>query len=633
MKFFARLCRDHARAIVLICVLITIPVAMGVSFLEVRAGQKDLIPSRMETARTLGQVDQLFGGTTNEYPMVESDELLAYPMIKKFLLFEEAMSEALGTDDYVYIQHYLTAFAGNALAEAQKQYGPMARDISTILRLAEGTMVPDPNDPAKKIPFEQVIEDGVRQYLANPVAYKWTVGKKGSALLSEDFKFAKILIKVNPELDSPQRKDFADRAETFFHSYFEDGEVPAAVYVTGDPSIDKDLEDYVLSSSWLMAVMALGLLMLLLYLTFQRVTDIFLPLIVIVFTVIWIYGLMGWLNMPFTVVSALIGPLVLGISLGNMVHMMGRFYEEFGTGREPRLAAYKAVLTVGVAVFLACITTVFGFASFGFSDMDILRQFGYMAAAGITLCFIFCVTLLPALMSLREERRLRRGTTGRAPRGVAIFARDGNSFIDRGLARIAAISQKDPRGVVIIYVILVIVCVLGTFRLTTTPDLRALAPQDIPSLQAQYVEESVFGGIQQDVVLITGDVLRPDVQAAVLSFQNGLAQTPYFSVEGTSSVAELIRDYRLQAGEATEGTNGVPASEAEAISDLAAIGTLFGPQEGKLISEDHRAALVTVFSEGAKSNVGSGRQERMSLTLPRRRRSTASKASSTRWAG
>ena len=152
MKFFARLCRDHARAIVLICVLMTIPVAVGVSFLEVRAGQKDLIPTRMETARTLNQVDQLFGGTTNEYPMVESDELLTYPMIKKFLLFETAMAETLGTDDYVYIQHFLTAFAGNALAEAQKQYGPMARDISTILRLAEGTMVPNPENPAEKIP-------------------------------------------------------------------------------------------------------------------------------------------------------------------------------------------------------------------------------------------------------------------------------------------------------------------------------------------------------------------------------------------------------------------------------------------------------------------------------------------------
>ena len=375
------------------------------------------------------------------------------------------------------------------------------------------------------------------------------MGKKGSALLSEDGKFAKILIKVNPEMDSPQRKDFADRAEAFFHSYFEDGEVPATVYVTGDPSIDKDLEDYVLSSSWMMAVIALLLLMLLLYLTFQRVTDIFLPLIVIVFTVIWIYGLMGWLNMPFTVVSALIGPLVLGISLGNMVHMMGRFYEEFGIGKEPHQAAYKAVLTVGVAVFLACITTVFGFASFGFSDLDILREFGYMAAAGIALCFIFCVTLLPALMSLREERRLRRGTAGRAPRGVAIFATDGNSFIDRGLGRIAAISQKDPRGVVIIYLFIVVICILGTFRLTTTPDLRALAPQDIPSLQAQYLGESVFGGIQQDVVLITGDVLSPDVQAAVLAFQDDIAQTRFFSTEGTSSVAELIRDYRLRQGE------------------------------------------------------------------------------------
>ena len=121
MSFFARLCRDHARAVVLVCVLLTIPVAVGMSFLEIRAGQKDLIPTKYETARTLEEVNQLFGGTTNEYPMVESDALLTYPMIKKFLLLEAAMAEALGEDDYVYIQHYLSAYGQNVVEQARQE--------------------------------------------------------------------------------------------------------------------------------------------------------------------------------------------------------------------------------------------------------------------------------------------------------------------------------------------------------------------------------------------------------------------------------------------------------------------------------------------------------------------------------
>ncbi len=615
MSFFARLCRDHARAVVIVCVLLTLPVAAGMFFIEIRAGQRDLIPSRFESSRTLAEVDRLFGGTTNEYPMVESDGLLKYPMIKKFLLMEDEMAEAVGEDDYVYVQHYLSGFGLNMLDQARQravqEYGVTAEaaalilsDVPAMIGYGEGMMQEDPFNPGVLKPFEQIIEEGVGAYLANPVGYKWTVEKTGSALLSRDARYAKILLKVNPELDSPQRKAFAVRAEDFFHSYFEGGETAATVHISGDPSIDKDLEDYVLSSTWIMALIALAVLMLLLYFTFQRFTDVLLPLAVIVLTAVWIYGIMGWFHLPFTVVSAIIGPLVLGISLGNLVYMMGRFYEEFGLGSGPRQAAHKAVVTVGVAIFLACITTVFGFVSFGFSDFDVLQEFGYMTAAGITMCFVFSVTFLPALMILREERRLRRGVT-RAPRGVKIFAGDSNSRTDRFLGRIAAISQGSPVAVVVIYGFIVFICIMGTFRLTTTPDLRALAPQDIPSLQAQYLQEDIFGGQQQDVILLTGDILQPEVMAAMHAFQEDISEAPYFSLDSSASIGELVHDYRMEMGLVPAGGDfaaGLPADRAEAERDLQAIGALFGPQEGKLVSDDHQAALITVFSEGATSN-------------------------------
>jgi uncharacterized protein len=615
LSFFARLCRDHARAVIIVCLLLTIPMAVGMSFIKLRAGQKDLIPSRLETSRTLGQVDQLFGGTTNEYPMVESDALLTYPMIKKLLLFEKAMADALGEDQYVYVQHFLSAYGQNVVEQARQaavaqgltpeQAAQILTDVAMVLEFGEGTSQPDPADPARIVPFEQVIEEGVSQYLADPVVYKWTVEKEGSALLSGDHRYAKILIKVNPALDSPQRKAFAKRAEEFFHSYFEGGEAPAAVYVSGDPSIDKDLEDYVSSSSWIMVVIALAMLMVLLYLTFRRVTDVLLPLVVIVLTMVWVYGLMGWLKLPFTLVSAIIGPLLLGICLGKLIHLMGRFYEESGAGKEPPAAAHRAVMTVGVAIFLACVTTIFGFASFGLSDLDILQEFGYMAAAGIAFCFVFSVTFLPAMMGLRDQRRQRRGA-GRPPRGVRIFDRESDSPVDRLLGRIAGISQKDPRSVVILYGFVVLLCVISTFKLTTMPDLRALAPQDIPSLQAQYMQEGIFGGQQQDVVLLTGDVLQPETLAAMHAFQDDLAGNPYFGENGSSSIAELIHDYRVETGEAAAGglfEESLPADAAGAEQDLASIAAVFGPQEGKLVSQDHQAALITVFSGGARSNV------------------------------
>lgn len=604
MKFFARLCRDHAGWVILVCIALTVPVAAGMGSIQVKAGQKDLVPTKYEASRTIREVDELFGGINNEVPIVESDYLLSYPMIKKFLLLEEAMAEEVSEEYYVSVEHFLAGFARNMINEARKRYGPAIKDISTIIRFGEGTLVPNPSNPQETVPFERAIEEGVAQYLANPVAHKWIVEKEGSALLSRDGRYAAIWIKVSPDLDTKGMREAARRFEDFFHAYFEDGEVPATVSISGDPSIDRDLENYVFQSTWLLALIAVFVLMALLYLTFQRFTDIFLPLLVIIISAVWIYGLMGWLNIPYTMVSAILGPLVLGISLGNLVYMMSRFYEEFGIRRDQRDAAYRAVITVGVAIFLACITTFFGFTSFGFSDFDVLQQFGFMGAVGIGICFLLSVTLLPALMILREDRRKRRAGS-RVPRGVAIFSAGGNTRFDRLMAKIAGISQDRPRAVVAIYALAVLACVMGTFRLTTTPDLRVLAPQDIPSLQAQYRQERIFGGVQQDVLLITGDVLDPEVLAAMRRFQEEIASTPYFTSNGSSSLAELIQDFRAETGKTQPGDGlavSMPSSAKEAEEDLKTIGELFGPQEGKLISSDHRAALISIFSEGARNN-------------------------------
>ncbi len=609
MGFFARLCRDHPRWVVLICVLLTVPVAAGIGFIQVKAGQKDLIPTKYEASRTIKEVDQLFGGINTETALVESDHLLTYPMIRKFLLLEKAMAEEVGREYYVSVQHFLSGFARSAMNEYVKQAPENVRgllknvDLATLLPALEGLNLPNPSNPQETVPFSKVIEEGVAQYLANPVARKWTVEKEGSALLSRDGRYAAVWIKVNPDLDTEGSREAARRFENFFHSYFQDAETPATVTVSGDPSVDRDLENYVFQSTWLLALIAVLVLMALLYVTFQRMTDVFLPLVVIVISALWIYGLMGWFRLPYTMVSAIIAPLVLGISLGNVVYLMGRFYEELGLRGDEREAAQRAVITVGVAIFLACITTFFGFASFGFSDFDVLQHFGFMGGVGIGVCFILSVTLLPSLMIIREERRRKAGA--RVPRGITIFSAEGGTLYDRYMERIADISQDRPRAVVVIYALAVLACVLGTFRLTTTPDLRALAPQDIPSLQAQYRHERIFGGVQQDVLLLTGDVLDPQVLAATRRFQEELASTPYFTSNGSSSLAELIQDFRTETGKALPGSDAdasLPSSRLEAEEDLATIGELFGPQEGNLISADHRAAIVTIMSQGARDN-------------------------------
>ncbi len=606
MGFFARLSRDHAKAVVIICILLTLPVAVGMYRIKVKAGQKDLIPTKYETSRTLDQVNNLFGGITYEIPMVQSDHLMEYPMIKKFLLLEKEMKNQIGEQYYVSVQHYLTQFSYAAIAMA-KQQGIEINDISTILSLAEGTMQPSQLHPDQKLPFPQVIEEGVQINLNDPTFQKWQKKEGLQSFLSADSKSTQILVKINPNLSRVEEKEAATRIEDFFHSYFEGSDPPARVVVAGDPSINKDLEDYVYSSSWFLALLAFGLLLLLLYVFFQRITDVIFPLFTIAIATVWIYGLMGWIGYPYTEISIALGPLVLGISLGDLLYMITRFYEELGIRKQARKASTKAIVTVGVATFIAAVCTVVAFLSFQLSDFDILQQFGVMAAVGVGVAFIFTVTLLPSLMVLREDYRKSRGKEGPA-RGTKLFARERKFRVESLLERIAGASKQHASAVLVVFGFIVLICLLGSFRLTTEPDLRSLAPKGIPSLKAQHEEEAVFGGQQQDVLLLSGDVLKPEALLAMHDFQERLAATPYFDEGSTSSIGELVHDFVMSTsgGSAGQGSANfadyIPSSQAEVEAAIARIDSLTGPQEGFLISQDHQAALVNIMSAGAKTN-------------------------------
>jgi hypothetical protein len=590
---------------VLVCVLLTLPVAAGIFRIEVKAGQKDLIPSKYETKKTLDQKNQLFDGINYEIPMVQSDHLLEYPMIKKFLLLDKEAKKAIGEQYYSSIQHYLTQFSYMMLAMAKEQTGIEIKDISTAFMM-ENTMQPSPLHPGQMVPFQQVIEEGVQMQLADPTFQKWQAKEGLMSMLSADNKSAQILIKVNPDLSRADEKEAATRIENFFQSYFKDADPAARVVVSGDPSINKDLEEYVYKNSWFLALLAVALLLLLLYLFFQRITDVIFPLLLIAIATIWIYGLMGWIGYPYTEISIALGPLVLGISLGDLLYMITRFYEELGIRGEPRKASTKAIVTVGVATLIVAICTIVAFASFRLSDFDVLQQFGIMAAIGVGIAFIFTVTLLPSLMVLREDYRKARGKRIES-RSTRLFARERKARVESLLERVAALSKDHAPLILTVFSLLILAGFLGSSLLQTEPDLRALAPKGIESLKAQYEEEAIFGGQQQDVILLTGNILTPQGLMAMHDFQERLALTPYFDEESTGSLAEQIHDFMKgtspgAAQSPDDFVSYIPRSQAEAEDALARMDVMMGPQEGNMISMDHSAALVNIMTEGAKSN-------------------------------
>ncbi|MDE0173690.1 MAG: MMPL family transporter [Defluviicoccus sp.] len=147
-------------------------------------------------------------------------------------------------------------------------------------------------------------------------------------------------------------------------------------------------------------------------------------MLVVALSVMAAVGLGGWVGLPMTAPSAIAPVVVLTVAIASCVHIFSSFVHSMrgdtsGTptgratdtplpfhrdGERKRNAIVEAMRVNLQPVFLACLTTAFGFLSMNFSEVPPLRHLGTFVAFGVGAAFVLSVTLLPALLSLLPVR-------------------------------------------------------------------------------------------------------------------------------------------------------------------------------------------------------------------------------------
>lgn len=115
----------------------------------------------------------------------------------------------------------------------------------------------------------------------------------------------------------------------------------------------------------------------------------------------WMVGLMGFLDLRFTLFNIPIVPAILGIGVDNGVYLTDTIRRTHGE----REALVRSLQETGGAILAATFTTVAGFAAFMAADSGGLRGIGSLASLGISLAAIAALLVLPTLWALGQRRR------------------------------------------------------------------------------------------------------------------------------------------------------------------------------------------------------------------------------------
>ncbi len=217
---------------------------------------------------------------------------------------------------------------------------------------------------------------------------------KGS-FISEDQKTICLFLQTKPQLGKLASDTLLAKIETIAQSYQFD-----EVHMAGKIKAQKVYLDKMQKDTLLFIGLATILVILLLAITFRTLTNVVIPLILVVISVIWELGIMYYTGKKIDILMVLLPTIMFIVGMSDIIHFISKYMEELRNGVEKRKAILKTIKDIGLATFLTSFTTALGFLSLTTSTIVPVREFGIYNAIAVMIAFIIAITLLPCIFLL-----------------------------------------------------------------------------------------------------------------------------------------------------------------------------------------------------------------------------------------
>jgi uncharacterized protein len=259
--------------------------------------------------------------------------------------------------------------------------------------------------------------------------------------------------------------------------------------------------------------------------TRRTAADVGLTMLVVLMAIVWVQGAAGLLGPnALGLIDALAEPaqilpvLLIGLGVDYGIHLTARYRDEVG-----RVGVTDAVVTatrtVGVALVLATVTTAIGFLTNVVSPVPALRDFGILAAIGITAAFLMMLTVFPAARLLLDRRA---EAAGRLP--VRTMGSVGDGVLPRVMGKLAVLAERAAVPTLVVTMGFGgILGGIGLANVSTEFSFTDFLPEDDPLiLTFDTIVEDFGGGFGETTAVVIDGPPTPAVHNALVEAGDAL---------------------------------------------------------------------------------------------------------------
>jgi predicted RND superfamily exporter protein len=203
-----------------------------------------------------------------------------------------------------------------------------------------------------------------------------------------------------------EQQDLVDRVRAEIGEPGAPGGPPAGVEVdlAGLPVIAAEAATDLDASRYWLTLAGLLLVALALLAVYRSLRRALVPLVPTLLATGW-GSLILWLSgIPLNPMSAALGALTIAIATEFGVILAGRFHQERRGGHGVEEALRRAYGRTGAAVLASATTAIAGFAVLIASDIQMLRDFGFVTVIDLIVALAGVMVVLPAALTWSEER-------------------------------------------------------------------------------------------------------------------------------------------------------------------------------------------------------------------------------------
>lgn len=350
------------------------------------------------------------------------------------------------------------------------------------------------------------------------------------------------------------------------------------IHITGIPFVRTEVVDLMLSDQVRFLPIVTIIFAFTIVVMFRRLWLGMIPLIGVLFGVVWAMGALLVGGAVLNILSMLTPTLVLVIGAADGIHVAARYREELSHDQDRAAAMGRTLRQMSLACFLTTFTTAAGFGSLIVADTRVIRDFGTHCASAVMVTYFAVILAVPTLLAWLPVHRVGTPT---AQKDRRLY-----TFVD-------GIVAKAPGRVLIATLAVTLFAVFLGRNVEPNSRLLEMYTPDHPTHEAIKLAETHVGGVIPIFVHFSGtedQMLDPVVLRAMDTIEQ---QASAEELTGwTASPASWLRQiHHLLTGE-----DGLPDSRQLAAQEL-----LLAEMSGdlaidKVLSDDRARARILMIT-------------------------------------